>query len=130
MSLGVALVIALGCAAAGHVVGDPSAADAARRARHGRPRGLPWPPRARVGASRSGVEFDELGHAFNLMASQLEHTEDTRRRLLSDLAHELRTPIATLTIYCEGLRDGVTEWNADTERVFTEQTERLARLGC
>ena len=76
----------------------------------------------------AGTEFDELGHAFNLMASQLEQTEDTRRRLLSGLAHELRTPIATLTVYCEGLRDGVTTWNAETERVMTEQTERLARL--
>jgi signal transduction histidine kinase len=128
VSLGVALVIALGCAAAvtwwvTRRLQTPLAAlaTAAREVSRGH-------LGARVGASRSGVEFDELGHAFNLMASQLEHTEDTRRRLLSDLAHELRTPIATLTIYCEGLRDGVTEWNADTERVFTEQTERLARL--
>ncbi len=128
VSLGVALVIALACAAAvtWHVTGRMRAplsalADAAREVSRGH-------LGARVDASGSGVEFDELGRAFNLMASRLEQTEDTRRRLLSDLAHELRTPIATLTVYCEGLRDGVTTWSADTERVITEQTQRLARL--
>ncbi|MDO5741043.1 MAG: HAMP domain-containing sensor histidine kinase, partial [Ornithinimicrobium sp.] len=40
----------------------------------------------------------------------------------------LRTPIATLTIYCEGLTDGVIRWDEDTQQVLTEQTDRLARL--
>jgi signal transduction histidine kinase len=83
---------------------------------------------ARVPVSGAGYEFDSLGGAFNLMAERLEQTEETRRRLLSDLAHELRTPIATLTVYCEGLRDGVTVWDDATARVISEQTERLARL--
>jgi signal transduction histidine kinase len=128
VSLAVALVIALVCAAAvtWYVTRRLQAplgalASAAREVSRGH-------LGARVGPLGAGTEFDELGHAFNLMASQLEQTEDTRRRLLSDLAHELRTPIATLTVYCEGLRDGVTTWNAETERVMTEQTERLARL--
>ncbi|WP_353510272.1 HAMP domain-containing sensor histidine kinase [Intrasporangium sp.] len=128
VSLAVALVIALACAAAvtWYVTRRMQApldalANAAREVSRGH-------FGARVGPLGAGTEFDELGHAFNLMARQLEQTEDTRRRLLSDLAHELRTPIATLTVYCEGLRDGVTTWNADTERVMTEQTERLARL--
>ena len=128
LSLAVALLIALACAAAvtWYVTRRMQApldalANAAREVSRGH-------LGARVGPLGAGTEFDELGHAFNLMASQLEETEDTRRRLLSDLAHELRTPIATLTVYCEGLRDGVTTWNADTERVMTEQTERLARL--
>ncbi|WP_234423919.1 sensor histidine kinase [Intrasporangium calvum] len=128
VSLGVALAFALVCAAAvtWYVTRRLQAplgalAKAAREVSRGH-------LGARVGDFGSGVEFDELGRAFNLMASQLEQTEDTRRRLLSDLAHELRTPIATLTVYCEGLRDGVTTWSSDTERVMTEQTERLARL--
>jgi signal transduction histidine kinase len=128
ISLGVALVIALACAAAvtWYVTRRLQAplgalAEVAQHVSRGH-------LGARVVDFGPGIEFDELGHAFNLMASQLEQTEETRRRLLSDLAHELRTPIATLTVYCEGLRDGVTEWDSDTERVFTEQTERLARL--
>jgi signal transduction histidine kinase len=62
------------------------------------------------------------------MAVRLDDVEATRRRLLSDLAHELRTPIATLTVYHEGLYDGVTDLNADTRNVLTAQTDRLARL--
>lgn len=82
----------------------------------------------RVIATGAGPEFDTLATAFNLMAGQLEQTEETRRRLLSDLAHELRTPIATLKLYTEGLHDGVTAWDEQTDRVLTEQTDRLARL--
>ena len=38
-------------------------------------------------------------------AARMQGVEDTRRRMLSDLAHELRTPIATLSAYHEGLHD-------------------------
>ncbi len=74
------------------------------------------------------TELDTLAEAFNAMARRLEHVEDTRRRLLSDLAHELRTPIATLTAYHEGLFDGVTDLTPDVHRVLTDQTQRLTHL--
>jgi len=82
----------------------------------------------RVTLSGAGPEFEAVGEAFNLMASQLEQTEQTRRRLLSDVAHELRTPVATIRLYTEGLVDGVATWSDDTARVFTDQSARLARL--
>ena len=44
----------------------------------------------RLRAPGLGPEFDRLTTSFNLMASQLATTERTRRRLLNDLAHELR----------------------------------------
>ncbi|MFK5635441.1 sensor histidine kinase [Ornithinimicrobium sp. LYQ103] len=76
----------------------------------------------------SGTELDTLATSFNVMASRLEGVEDTRRRLLSDLAHELRTPIATLAAYHEGLTDGVITLTPEARTVLVEQTERLARL--
>lgn len=82
----------------------------------------------RVPVGDAGPEIDSLATAFNTMAGRLAHTEDTRRRLLSDLAHELRTPVATLTAYLEGLEDGVTAWNADTRTVLADQVLRLSRL--
>lgn len=128
VSLGVALIIALVCAAAvtWYVTRRLQAplvvlTDAARELSRGH-------LATRVPESGSGTELNALGGAFNLMAGQLEQTEDTRRRLLSDLAHELRTPITTLKLCCEGLRDGVTPWDERTDRVMTEQTDRLARL--
>ena len=47
---------------------------------------------------------------------------------MSDLAHELRTPIATLALYHEGLFDGITDLGVDTQTVLTSQTARLTRL--
>ena len=82
----------------------------------------------RVRTAGGGSELDTFASAFNSMAARLDDVEATRRRLLSDLAHELRTPIATLTIYHDGLYDGVTDLSADTRHVLTAQTDRLARL--
>lgn len=76
----------------------------------------------------AGPELDDLATAFNTMAEALAHTEDTRRGLLSDLSHELRTPVATLTAYLEGIHDGITQWNDGTRQVLADQVDRLARL--
>ncbi|MBZ5736402.1 HAMP domain-containing histidine kinase [Nocardioides sp. TRM66260-LWL] len=82
----------------------------------------------RVAVGGAGPELDTLASAFNTMAAKLAHTEDTRRRLLSDLAHELRTPIATLSAHLEGLDDGVRTWDEATRTVLSDQVARLARL--
>lgn len=82
----------------------------------------------RVPAIGGGSELDTFAFAFNSMAGRLEDVEATRRRLLSDLAHELRTPIATLSVYHEGLFDGVTDLDNDTRAVLTAQTDRLTHL--
>lgn len=81
-----------------------------------------------VATGGAGLELDALAEAFNTMAGQLAHTEDTRRRLLSDVAHELRTPIATLSAYLEGLDDGVRAWDEDTRTVLADQVGRLSVL--
>lgn len=73
-------------------------------------------------------ELADLSDAFNGMADALEHTEATRRRLLADLAHELRTPLATIEAYHEGLVDGVVEADADTLATLQDATGRLQRL--
>jgi signal transduction histidine kinase len=75
-----------------------------------------------------GSEFATLTGSFNAMASQLANVEQTRRRLLADLAHEMRTPVSTLDAYLEGLEDGVVSVDAKTLRMLRSQTGRLARL--
>ncbi len=75
-----------------------------------------------------GPEFDTLTSAFGAMAAQLRQVEVTRRRLLADLAHEMRTPVATLDGYLEGLEDGVAAWDTDTAAMLRAQIRRLARL--
>lgn len=74
-----------------------------------------------------GAEFETLGAAFNDMAERLQTTEETRRRLFADLAHELRTPIATIGAQVEGIEDGVVTTEASLP-VLSAQVARLTRL--
>lgn len=82
----------------------------------------------RVATPAIGTEFATLTESFNAMAERLESVEQTRRRLLADLAHEMRTPVATLDGYLEGLEDGVVTVDAGTLAMLRTQTARLTRL--
>jgi two-component system, OmpR family, sensor histidine kinase BaeS len=82
----------------------------------------------RVPGPGLGPEFDALALGFNQMADRLGSVEGTRRRLLADLGHEMRTPVATLEAYLEALEDGVATLDAKTAELLRAQTRRLARL--
>lgn len=73
-------------------------------------------------------ELSDLTTAFNGMADALEHVERTRRRLLADLAHELRTPLSTVEAYHEAIADDVVEPDASTIAILADATGRLRRL--
>ena len=73
-------------------------------------------------------ELTVLGRAFNEMAGSLGSAEERRRQLLSDVAHELRTPLATIDAYLEGLADGVVEPRPETWQLLRTETARLNRL--
>jgi two-component system, OmpR family, sensor histidine kinase BaeS len=75
-----------------------------------------------------GAEFDALASGFNQMSGQLRAVERSRSRLLADLGHEMRTPLATLEAYLEALEDGVATLDASTADLLRAQTRRLARL--
>lgn len=70
-------------------------------------------------------EFDAVAVAFNDMAERLHSTEESRRRLLGDVAHELRTPLATLAAELEAVIDDVLPWDAASQDVLIHQVERL-----
>jgi signal transduction histidine kinase len=82
----------------------------------------------RVPSPGLGAEFDALVSGFNQMADRLGSVERTRRRLLADLGHEMRTPVATLDAYLEALEDGVATLDTATAELLRAQTRRLARL--
>jgi two-component system OmpR family sensor kinase len=54
----------------------------------------------RIGPSMGGRhdELSDLGHDFDRMASRLEGLMDAQRRLLHDVSHELRSPLARLQV--------------------------------
>jgi signal transduction histidine kinase len=75
-----------------------------------------------------GVEFDTLTTAFNAMADRLQAVEATRRQLLADLGHEMRTPLSTIEGYLDAAEDGISVPDEDTVAVLRIQTARLRRL--
>jgi two-component system, OmpR family, sensor histidine kinase BaeS len=75
-----------------------------------------------------GNEFDAVAAAFNKMAQRLGVVDDTRRQMLADLAHEIRTPVSVLEAYMEALEDGVQTLNGETIATLRDQTRRLARF--
>ncbi|MEV4483255.1 HAMP domain-containing sensor histidine kinase [Micromonospora coxensis] len=82
----------------------------------------------RVAAPGPSREFDTVAQAFNAMAARLADVETTRRRLLADLGHELRTPLATIEAYVDAAEDGVAVPGQETWAVLRAQTDRLRRL--
>jgi signal transduction histidine kinase len=75
-----------------------------------------------------GGEIGDLATTFNSMAGSLEATERRRLELVGDVAHELRTPLATLDGYLEGLQDGVVGADRETWALMRRETGRLTRL--
>lgn len=81
----------------------------------------------RITAS-SKDEVGQLARAFNSMAGDLAELDAERRALVSNAAHELRTPIAGLHATMENLADGIIAPRPDVIDRLVEQTERLRLL--
>ncbi|MDQ0900735.1 MULTISPECIES: cell wall metabolism sensor histidine kinase WalK [unclassified Paenibacillus] len=73
-------------------------------------------------------EIADLGGSLNHLAEQLIHQEQLRKTMTADVAHELRTPLATLKSHMEAMIDGV--WMPTPERLEScyEEIERLRFL--
>ena len=73
---------------------------------------------------------DELGRmsaAFNRMTSALESQRELRRRLVSDVSHELNTPLSVIQLEAAGLRDGLQAPESASQHIIKE-VERLRGL--
>ena len=57
--------------------------------------------RAGGSSSRTGDEMSQLVRDFDLMAEQIEKLVNAQSRLLKDISHELRSPLARLTVALE-----------------------------
>ena len=76
-------------------------------------------------------QFNDMGSKLEASFEQLQAAENTRRELVANMAHDLRTPLASLQAYAEALEDGVVQDEATVRRymgTIRTETIRLGRL--
>ena len=79
-------------------------------------------------APRGDDEIARLGRAFNEMADRLAQTERVKRQMVSDVAHELRSPVTNLRCGLEAMQDGLVTMDRDRIDVLHSETLLLQRL--
>ncbi|MDD3889700.1 MAG: ATP-binding protein [Syntrophomonadaceae bacterium] len=77
---------------------------------------------------RGEREFVSLATDFNTMARQLMEHEESRVRLISNIAHELRTPLSIIRGQLEAIQSGKLEINEEISSTLVDETIRLTRL--
>jgi len=73
-------------------------------------------------------ELEELGAAFNSLADSLERNERSRRNMIADISHELRSPLAVQQGYLEALQDGVLHLDQEALEALLRNNALLSRL--
>jgi signal transduction histidine kinase len=79
-------------------------------------------------APRGDDEIARLGRAFNEMADRLAQTERVKRQMVSDVAHELRSPVTNLRCGLEAMQDGLVTMDRNRIDVLHSETLLLQRL--
>ncbi len=77
---------------------------------------------------RSGDELGQLASDFNSMARTLEKSEQMQKQWISDIAHELRTPLSIIQGEIEAIQDGVREASPLTMSSLHTETLRLVNI--
>ena len=70
-------------------------------------------------------ELADLAVSINTLGATLAATEETRARLMSDVAHEIRNPLTTIEGYMEGLIDGVLPPTVETYTEVADEAHRV-----
>jgi two-component system sensor histidine kinase BaeS len=73
-------------------------------------------------------EVARLGHAFNDMAEAIQRHDFQRKAMVSDVAHELRTPLANIKGYLVASEDGVVPLDRELVTSLLEETVLLEHL--
>jgi signal transduction histidine kinase len=77
---------------------------------------------------KSKDELNDLGQSFNTMAASLDNAEQERKRIIADIAHDLRTPLTVIEGTVTAIQDGVFKPDKERMDAIKEQTSLLTRL--
>lgn len=76
-------------------------------------------------------ELAEMAEAMNLMSAELENIDETHKKFVSDVSHELKTPLATIKLICDSIVD-TKEPDIEMIREFlsdlSNEVDRLSRI--
>ena len=75
-------------------------------------------------------DLRDVSRAFNTMTAKLQGVEESRREFVSNVSHELRSPITSIRGFAEGMADGVIpeEEHPTYLRLVAEESKRLSGL--
>ncbi|MFC9708351.1 sensor histidine kinase [Paenibacillus sp. NPDC056933] len=75
-------------------------------------------------------EFGELMESFNHMASELQKIDSVRDDFVSNVSHEMQSPLTSIRGFTRALQDGVIPLEEQKEHldIIYEETLRLSRL--
>lgn len=73
-------------------------------------------------------EIAVLGRSFNEMADSLQQSEERKKAMTADIAHELRSPLAVQRAQIEAMQDGIVPMTVESLQTVLDQTNFLARL--
>ncbi len=78
----------------------------------------------------SDDEIGELSVLFNRMSDSLSQNEMVRRNFISNISHELKTPMTTIGGFIDGIIDGTIEEEKHEYymRIVSDEVKRLTRL--
>ena len=79
-------------------------------------------------SDNNSPQFGELIKRFNKMVSELERSDQQRRNLTADIAHELRTPLHIIQGNLEGVLDGVYQPSPEQIKDTLDEVKLLTRL--
>jgi signal transduction histidine kinase len=77
---------------------------------------------------RTEDELGQLAASFNRMSGDLARSNQARRQMTADIAHDLRTPLTVIKGYTEALRDGDLPPTPETFETMHQEAEHLSRL--
>ncbi len=77
---------------------------------------------------RSRDEIGQLADSFNQMSTDLAKSNQLRKQMTADIAHDLRTPLSILMGYTEALSDGKLPGSPETHTTMHQVAQHLSHL--
>ena len=74
------------------------------------------------------VEIEQLRQSINVLGEKMDQQDTLRRRLISDISHELRNPLNVLQMNLEAMIDGVVPISPDRLSSLNNEVIRFGKL--